>query len=365
MKVSEVLKKNKIPATIVGILLMLIIGMIVYFIAFKGNKTVEENIDNNKESEIQEDKVIAPAENTEVLLETLEEVEIEEVNSDEISFSDSVNLTEGEKVAVWVYSEPKFLGYFEVIIENGKKKIEGLEKALKNITVESGNHNFAIVKEDGSSVGYIDIYIEENGNVKEETKEVVKTETKVEEIAFKTTKQNEVNLKSGVKEVAQMGVKGEKTIVYEVTYDKKGKEISRKKVSEKITKEPVEQIEKIGVSDFNINTDMLTEVSFGPACTEDQIITDSNGYKECDSQNYPNLPQYYAVKINNSYYITSIKENGTNILSSNLKATEESAMLKAMFKGTQYYFYMSAGGGQYEPLTQEICNEYNLSCGAW
>lgn len=120
------------------------------------------------------------------------------------------------------------------------------------------------------------------------------------------------------------------------------------------------------VKEENRIENMIYEVSFGPACTENQIMTDDYGYKECDSLNNPNLPEYYAVKINTTYYITSIKEGGVENLSSPIKVTgTESPLLKATYKGIQYYFYMSGGGGQYESLTSEMCSKYKLSCGAW
>lgn len=66
-----------------------------------------------------------------------------------------------------------------------------------------------------------------------------------EEIDFKTIVKKDSDLGWREKKISQKGVLGEKEIKYEITY-KNGKEISRKKLSQEITKEPVEQIETQG-----------------------------------------------------------------------------------------------------------------------
>ena len=60
-----------------------------------------------------EDKVVAPAETTEELVEQMEAIEVEKVNENEIVFASDIKLEVKQKVEVWVYSEPKFLGYFK------------------------------------------------------------------------------------------------------------------------------------------------------------------------------------------------------------------------------------------------------------
>lgn len=390
-KIGDFLKKYRKNVIIIGIILVLLIsGLVLYLTIFnnaeqKTSSKSENKIDEEKSAE---DKLVAPAKNTEDLLDELSVVNVQNISSNEIIFSNDFALKEGEKIAVWVYSEPKFLGYFEVIIKDGVKKIEGLLKALENIEIETGKHHLAIVTEKGEEIGYVDVFLNKNGLSKNEVADSVETEKEEEKeqeqkqtqkvavssktitekniINFKTTVLNEINMKKGDRKVVQAGSNGEMQVVYKVTYDQNGNELSKEKVKESIIKQAVEQIEKVGVSDYNLNTDRLTEVSFGPACNESQVITDASGYKECDSLNNPNLPEYYAVKINTTYYITSIKEGGREKLSSPIKVTgTDGTLLKAPYKGMQYYFYMSGGGGQYEPLTSDICSKYKLSCGAW
>ena len=241
---------------IIGFIIALfVIGIIVFLTLFKDNFKKDDSKNENKVSEQEkiEDKLIAPADNTTDLTNKLSKIEVESITTDEIVFNSEIELNEGERVAIWLYSKPKFLGYFEIIIKDDIKKIEGLTKALENITVEKGKHNIAIVTENGKEVGYIDIYLNDTGFNKNEIKEVTETET----IDFKTTKKEETNMKSGTKEIVQQGQKGEKTVTYNITYDTSGKEISREKISEKITKEAINQVEKVGISDFNLNTDNI------------------------------------------------------------------------------------------------------------
>lgn len=373
-------KKKKLFIIIGSVILFLLLALGIYFIFFNAdseNKT-SSGVKNNTS-----DKIVAPASNTEELVKEMNVVETKSVNENEIVFSDNVPLKDKEKVAVWIYSEPKFLGYFEVLIENGTKKIIGLKEALENISIEIGKHNIAITTEKGEPIGYINVNIKENGKLsnnlsQEETKvqetTIQSTTTKAEiktttkevtetvDINFETTKQNEVNMLKGTTSVVQEGQKGQKTIIYKVTYDSNGKEISKEKKSEKVTKEPINRIEKVGTSDFNMNKDMLTEISSGPVCAENQLTIDSNGFKECNNAN----TEYYAIKINTTYYITSFKENGSEKLNTLLRVTNnESPMLVSTYNGIRYYFYMSAGGGQYELLNEETCTRYNLKCGRW
>lgn len=390
------MKDKKKLFIIGGLILLVIIG--VCFIFFKYDNKPSNESGNSSD-------LTAPAANTEELLQEMNTVEITNITEDEIVFSNNVGLKENEKVAVWIYSEPKFLGYFEVLVENGIKKIIGLKEALKNISIEVGKHNIAITTESGNPIGYIDVEIKDNGQLSESAKqeenqeqiteqptendesndstgatiekeepkapvqsnpqkEEPKTTTKeiVEtiEINYGTTKQNEVNMLRGTTSVDRAGQKGQKVITYTVTYDSNGTEISRQVKNEKVTKEPVNEIVKIGTSDFNMNRDMLTEISFGPMCTE--LLTDEFGYKSCAEGTL----EYVAIKINTTYYITSIKENGIAKFNGLIKTIgSEGINLIANYNGIKYYFYMSAGGGQYELLTEETCSKYGLSCGRW
>lgn len=72
-----------------------------------------------------------------------------------------------------------------------------------------------------------------------------KNETKTETIEYGTDEQYSDSLSEGDSEVTQEGVNGEKEVTYKVKYVD-GKEADREKVSEKVTKEAVDQIVTYG-----------------------------------------------------------------------------------------------------------------------
>lgn len=75
----------------------------------------------------------------------------------------------------------------------------------------------------------------------ETTKEVTETE----EIPFTSREEKNADLPEGTRNIKTPGQKGEKTIVYTVTYVD-GKETKREKKSETVTKQPVEEVVEVG-----------------------------------------------------------------------------------------------------------------------
>ena len=82
-----------------------------------------------------------------------------------------------------------------------------------------------------------------------QTKATPKIETKTVEVksvvAFSTVNKNDASLAQGTTKTVQEGVNGERTITYEVTYAD-GKETARTQKSDKVTKEPVDNIISVG-----------------------------------------------------------------------------------------------------------------------
>jgi hypothetical protein len=76
-------------------------------------------------------------------------------------------------------------------------------------------------------------------------KPVIKTETKSEAVAFKSTRHDDSTLAKGQIRVDTKGVNGERTVTYEVTYVE-GKEADRKVVKNETTKEPVNEVKAVG-----------------------------------------------------------------------------------------------------------------------
>ncbi len=365
---KEVLKNKKLLIIIVAAL-VLIIGAVLAVIIINGKDEKENNNDNTpevkEENKVEEEKAPeqAPAANTEELKTQVTEVEVKEITKDKIVFSEKAEVKVGEKVAVWVYSEPKFLGYFKVKEVNGERIIEGLEEKLAELDIEAGNHNIAITTTKGETVGYVDIVIEETGTLKEEVKPVIKEVKETEEIKFKTETKKNANLEKGQSKTIQEGVAGEKEITYEVTYDgKTGEEISRKKVSEKITKEAVNKIVETGNADFNLNTAKVQGSTMGFMCTEKDPV-----YGGCiDAEG---TPEFNAIGINGTYYAkcashsTACKSLG---IKSSIKLAKSKEGYTGKVNGKTYYFDPRAGdGGPAEPLTEQQCNDYNLVCGKW
>jgi len=120
--------------------------------------------------------------------------------------------------------------------------------------------------------------VAEEARLREEEarKPVTKQETKVEAVSFETTERRDGTLPKGEKRVANVGVDGERTITYDVTYQE-GKEISRKEVKSEITKQPTTKIVKVG-----------TYVAPAPAPTpqpapKQRLAPSSVYYKNCSA----------------------------------------------------------------------------------
>lgn len=133
-----------------------------------GIKVFNNNDDNtnNNNTELKEPNT-KPANNTEELITNGKELENTKVTKDKIEFDNSLNLANGDKIAIWLYSTPKFLGWFEVKEENGTKYIDGLDKAIEKENIDSGSHHIAIANKDNETLGYISVDINEDNNIEE------------------------------------------------------------------------------------------------------------------------------------------------------------------------------------------------------
>lgn len=184
-----------------------------------------------------------------------------------------------------------------------------------------------------------------------------------ESIGYSTQEIKEVNLPRGQKQTSQAGKNGVKRITYKVTYNSNGTEISRTKISENVISQPVNQIIKVGVSDFNLNTSKLeNEVYSMFACTSNQLVNDGGYYCNETEKNFS------GVFINGTLYITGIY--GQNSISNvrpliALKPSISADIYNGNYGGTNYYFSLSSGNYVNRALTQSDCNKYGLACGRW
>lgn len=352
------LKEKKKLFIILAIVIVIAICVVLAMLLLK---------DDKKEGNTPKDEIVipdAPSENTESLIQDLEKVEVAELNNDVIEFSEEVTIKTGEKVAVWIYSTPKFLGYFEVISENGTKKIKGLEKAMKELDIDPGEHNLAIVTEEGTSIGYIEVFVEENKLFQDENAAIVSKYTTKEiteevEIKYQTETKKDANKKNGTKEITQKGINGLSKITYKITYDENGNEISKEKISETVITEAIKEIVVVGTADFNTATSKITSSFPGFMCKESEII-DYGGQKGCDDSK--ELATFKAVSIDKThYYIVSINEERITPF----KITQSGSLYKGTYNGTTYYFDGRGGGPEDIALTEEVCKEYKFNCGSW
>lgn len=70
-----------------------------------------------------------------------------------------------DKVEIWVFSDPIYLGEFNLVKTDDKYYLEGLEEILKTKDLKAGNHRLLLMN-DGKSVGYIKIEIADDKSLK-------------------------------------------------------------------------------------------------------------------------------------------------------------------------------------------------------
>ena len=205
--------------------------------------------------------------------------------------------------------------------------------------------------------------INNNSNNSNNTQKTTTKNINVDEpIVYSTQEVQEVNLPRGQKQTSQAGKNGVKRITYKVTYNSNGTEISRTKVSESVISQPVNQIIKVGVSDFNLNTSKLeNEVYSMDACTSNQLVN-NGGYYCTESK------KFSGIFINGTLYITGIY-NQTSISNIRpliaLKPSLSGDIYNGNYNGANYYFLISSGNYVNRALTQSDCDKYGLACGRW
>lgn len=142
-QIQNLVKKGK-KALVIVIVVIIVVGSIIA-LTYGGRvfRTKDESKDTDTKEDIKNEEANitppekVPAANTEELKQTVSKIEVKEVTKDKIIFNIDSKVEIGDKVAVWVYSEPKFLGYFEVKEEKGQKIIEGLEEKLAELEIEA------------------------------------------------------------------------------------------------------------------------------------------------------------------------------------------------------------------------------------
>ena len=210
-----------------------------------------------------------------------------------------------------------------------------------------------------------------NSNNSSNTQKTTTKNINVDEpIVYSTQEIQEVNLPRGQKQTSQAGKNGVKRITYKVTYNSNGTEISRTKVSESVISQPVNQIIKVGVSDFNLNTSKLeNEVYSMDACTDSQFVIDNNGAYCVERK------RFGGVIIDGTLYLTSYLTSNDQTVQGDIINIRPIIPLKLInnqfevyngnYNGTNYYFMLSFGTSPNRALTQNDCDKYGLACGRW
>lgn len=210
-----------------------------------------------------------------------------------------------------------------------------------------------------------------NSNNSSNTQKTTTKNINVDEpIVYSTQEVQEVNLLRGQRQTSQAGKNGIKRITYKVTYNSNGTEISRTKVSESVISQPINQIIKIGVSDFNLNTSKLeNEVYSMNGCTGSQFVTGNNG-PYCTV-----WKRFGGVIIDGTLYLTSYLTSNDQTVQGDIINIRPVIPLKLInnqfevyngnYNGTNYYFMLEFGSMPNRALTQSDCDKYGLACGRW
>ena len=119
-----------------------------------------------------------------------------------------------------------------------------------------------------------------------EYKEVKETE----KISFETEERYSDSISSGSSEVTQEGVDGEKEVTYKVKYVD-GKEDSRKSVSEKVTKEPVNKIVTYGTASDDSGYDGGNQGGGSDSTPAGRTVVSRQQVPDCDGSGHG----YYII----------------------------------------------------------------------
>ena len=139
----------------------------------------------------------------------------------------------------------------EADVEEAKNYFETAKKAMKS---PEGQKSFATLEARYNELkAKVEALLagktEQPAEPKVEHQEITTTE----EIPYASRTENNADLAEGTRNVKQAGVKGIKTITWDITLTD-GKETARTKKSEKVTKEPVEEIIEVGTKKTGVET---------------------------------------------------------------------------------------------------------------
>ena len=133
------------------------------------------------------------------------------------------------------------------------------EKAVVYPNVETritNNMEIKIYSEDELATLDINAYKKEVSNYNTE-----KLINEIQYIDYTTVKKTNAKVERGNTSTIQKGTKGEKQVVYTVTYDSQGNEVAKNIISESITKDPVNKVVEVGTKVTTVSRSNYTRVS--------------------------------------------------------------------------------------------------------
>ncbi len=116
-----------------------------------------------------------------------------------------------------------------------------------------------------------------------------------EEIPYESKEKENKALASGTKKLVQKGVPGEKTVSYKICYED-GVEVSREKLSEKVTTQPIAQIREVGpkaVSNYVLASAGTVQTSRSGSLAYSKVINaNATAYDASSCGKSPSHPAY-------------------------------------------------------------------------
>ena len=188
-----------------------------------------------------------------------------------------------------------------------------------------------------------------------------------ENIPYTTKKVNEKNMLRNKTSVIQPGVNGKKTVTYKVVYNSQGKEVSKTKLSETVISNPTEQIVKVGISDYNLNTDRYTSGGGNYCLEEDLLVVDGVKVPSCTKNPISIIDVYIKGK---TYYYLQNGSSYTNITNKVVYNYNAPGFVNLVYNGKKYGNIGGNGcAGSFDEcsqaLTEADCNKYGFACGRW
>ena len=139
----------------------------------------------------------------------------------------------------YVNDDTRYEDEGEIVTREG---VKGIRTKVYTVTYKDGSEVSRELKSDEVTTKPVNKIISRGTKKQVITKNVTVTEV----IPYETEERDWPTYEVGHNVVAQEGINGEREVVYKVTYDDAGNEVSREKVSENITKQPQKEIICVG-----------------------------------------------------------------------------------------------------------------------